>query len=476
MIINLNPDNKRHDAGTVDYTQALVALHTAEEGFTLECTKYELLVNACENIEAGLALGNAIAAKGDSNTGVAVATESLRQNLKIIGQEHLTSSVVTPGTESITAATEGITEILKKAWEAVKSFAIKIWKWITGLFKKVTDAVSGAVGSGSSLDKLVTELREIIAKGKDGKTAGELTTDSEKLSTMAKPYMIYGTVVGGKFGAEGIKNVLSYIAAAPIELGILDNVTQAAEALANDVDSLKADKIAGMFKHLTAPTEKFDTGKVKYLKDVEADLKKKAGFDSNNSESMQLLTASFNSRHISVLVLTVSDAAKKALDELKAYGADASLTEVSESIDAVVKGYKTKLIEVSAEDLGLKPSAFTDRLKSLTAKECLDVVNELIKTGEHLVRKTSDTEKVLNDTEKKASKAFKDLDTAMRKNLTDDSEISSAGKSILSASKAFNEITLKIARDVSKVTLTNTDNILKSDIITIVNESIKVFP
>jgi len=157
---------KKMSGENVDVVAALMDVQVAEEGLLVASANYDMLVTACENIEAGVALGEAIAAKGDEASAVVVARESLRQNLKVLGQEHVVGMVVTAGTESITAANEGITDMLKKAWEKTKEIAMKIWNWIVDLVSKVGHFLASLVGKG---DTTYERLVKLVKKHKDNK-------------------------------------------------------------------------------------------------------------------------------------------------------------------------------------------------------------------------------------------------------------------------------------------------------------------
>jgi len=159
--------DKKMDGGNLDVVAALMDVQTAEEGLLVTSANFDMLTTACENIEAGVTLADAIAAKGDETSAVIVARESLRQNLRVLGQEHILGKVVTPGTESITAATEGIGDMLKKAWAKTKEIAMKIWKWIVDLVSKVGHFLASLVGKGdTSYERLV----KLVKKHKDAKT------------------------------------------------------------------------------------------------------------------------------------------------------------------------------------------------------------------------------------------------------------------------------------------------------------------
>ena len=477
MIIDLNMNGNKPTGAKVDFATALMDLHTAEEGFTVTCAKYDLLTTACENIEAGIALSEAIAAKGDDNTAVAVATESLRQNLKVIGQEHLTSEVVTPGTESIVAANEGIKDILKKAWEAVKALGAKIWKWITSVFKKVYSAVGSAIGSGSNVDKLITELREIVAAKKEGLTVPDMPTDEDKANAIASHYKIYSTLFSGKkFGKAGIKDVAASLSSKPASLTALETTTAIAEAMANNAENFKAEEVAKLYKDLEVPAADFDVNSVAYLKNIETELKNKAGFDKDSDTKVKVVRSSFSATKISVLVISVNKKAMAGITTLAGATSNTPMSDITDAMDDVASGYKMKLIDLSADDLELKDKDFVSKIELLNAADCLEVVNAIKTAGESVSKNGDMVSKGIDRLKSRAEKAFKDLDTAIAKSLkADESKAKSAQKAALSAAKAFNAVTVTAAKDVTKLAISNADNILKSSILTVVTESMAKF-
>jgi len=180
MFIKLDDTKRTSGVQTdVEPVQALMDLGAAQESLNIAYAEYSVLTTAVENIEDGVALADAIAAKGDESTAVSVARESLRQNLKVIGQEALTSQVVA-GTESISAANEGIKDVIAKAWEKTKEIVKKIWDFIMNLVSKAVQFFKGLIGKG---DTTSVRLKALIKKLKDGKVTeleGAEFTDKQK--------------------------------------------------------------------------------------------------------------------------------------------------------------------------------------------------------------------------------------------------------------------------------------------------------
>jgi hypothetical protein len=165
--IDILGNEKQHKVeGTTDVTAALMDVSVAEEGLLVSSMELALATTALENIEDGVALADAIAAKGDETSAVVVANEVLRQNLKVLGQEAVASQV-TAGTESIVAANESITDMLKKAWEKTKEMALKVWKWIVDMVSKAGHFLMGLIGKG---DSTYERIKKLVKKHKDAKT------------------------------------------------------------------------------------------------------------------------------------------------------------------------------------------------------------------------------------------------------------------------------------------------------------------
>ena len=156
----------------IDPVSAVMEMDAANEELNVVSLQHSILVTAVENIEDGSNAAEAIAARGDVGAGVVVARESLRQNLKMIGQEALATAVISAGTESVEVANEGIADMAKKAWAKAKEFMLKIWDFIVSLTRKVVQFVASLFGKGATtserLKKLIKSLKDSRRKELDG--------------------------------------------------------------------------------------------------------------------------------------------------------------------------------------------------------------------------------------------------------------------------------------------------------------------
>jgi len=268
-------EKPKHENGAIDPVAALQDVQVGEESLLVTSANFDMLVTACENIEAGVALGEAIAAKGDESTGVAVANESLRQNLAMIGQEHIVSAVVTPGTESIVAANEGIGEMLKKAWEKTKEIAMKIWKWILDLVGKVGHFLSSLVGKG---DTTYERLVKLVKKHKDAKTTNldgqEFSESVQKaINNKFKLLSLTGDVSSGSIGEfissqstlmEAVESMKNEVLQAQMPMADIENMMKYAQGFTenggNDKEDVVtiANMVKGMIKTLPVNSSKLE--------------------------------------------------------------------------------------------------------------------------------------------------------------------------------------------------------------------------
>jgi len=164
----------------IDPVSAVMEMDAANEELNVVSLQHSILVTAVENIEDGSNAAEAIAARGDVGAGVVVARESLRQNLKMIGQEALVSSVVSAGTESVEVANEGIADMAKKAWAKAKEFMLKIWDFIVSLTRKVVQFVASLFGKGATTSERLKKLIKSLKDSKRKELDGEFTEAQRK--------------------------------------------------------------------------------------------------------------------------------------------------------------------------------------------------------------------------------------------------------------------------------------------------------
>ncbi|RKY71325.1 MAG: hypothetical protein DRP97_02255 [Candidatus Latescibacterota bacterium] len=435
--LNFMADTAKDKGGAapVDTVAALMDVQVAEEGLLIACTNFDMLTTACENIEAGVVLADAIAAKGDENTAVAVAIESLRQNLKVLGQEHIAGMVVTAGTESITSANEGISDMLGKAWAKTKEIAMKIWNWIVDLVSKVGNFLASLIGKGNStyerMVKLVKKHKDAKTTNLDGAEFSESVQKSlnTKFKILATEKDISSSTISESITEmtsllEVLDSAKSDILKAELPFNNIENMMKYAEAYttANGGDKKNADAIATVVKSIISNTTTFS-------KDFKLDAVAQKKFGSNKvldildaAEAavgdveggvVSVLGASFSGIRC-IAVCTTSDATD-AMDEFdKLSGDDKKVSKIFSLAGKILNNVKVVEFTVSPEE-----SDYEDNAKDIMPLEFSEIESlkddmkdadkksaKIVKSfGDKIAKEKKEVEKLLKTTMKNIDKS-----------------------------------------------------------------------
>jgi len=474
--------DKKMGEENLDVVAALMDVQTAEEGLLLTSANFDMLTTACENIEAGVALADAIAAKGDETSAVIVARESLRQNLKVLGQEHVVGMVVTPGTESITAATEGIGDMLKKAWAKTKEIAMKIWKWIVDLLSKVGHFLQSLVGKG---DTTYERLVKLVKKHKDAKTTnldGQEFSESVQKALMHKfKLLALSKDVSSSSLIKFTEDILKGIESDGKDKFLMttDNLKVLAEALTSNINDGKItegvdDLIeTGLAAKLTS-IEITDTHDFNISNDVQTAIKDKAEsiIGDDTGANIEVLASTYSK------VYCVSVSTKDNItDKVEAYKKS---KEKSDFDNAKFLTAAIALFDcISVREFTVEPEAgdYEDEYKNIAPLEFSEV--ESIKTSLKDADKKS--VKVIKNYGDKISKEKKDLDkvlkeseTALNKDATDAKVKSVNAKARTLLGKVVNNLT-KVAKASANARVNAAKEVVVSPVYDYCAESAKLY-
>ena len=430
--IKLTDEHVNRGMGSgIDPVSAAMELNAANEELNVASLQHSILVTAIENIEDGAALAEAIAAKGDSNAGVVVARESLRQNLKMIGQEALVSSVVSAGTESVEVANEGIADMAKKAWAKAKEFMLKIWDFVVSLTRKVVQFVASLFGKGATtserLKKLIKSLKDsrrkeldgefteaqrkaickkfaVLAAGKDGVNVNSITKKADDISSK------FGTITADTFLTDLSKNTDG-------NAGLTDLITSDKKELSVFITTLKGLKKATRSIKFEQKVYNPDFAEEKD-NEVSKLVKEKFTDEFDASKYNIFLLSSTFTKQICVALYedSDSDAASEldgALDALD--GSETDISKINTAINkslSYLRSLKVAQFTVAPEESDYEdhekdiyPLSFSD-LETLEAKFKAvekNVKPKLEKFEKNIDKKAKDTKKTIEDNVKGAS-------------------------------------------------------------------------
>jgi len=481
--------DKKMGEENLDVVAALMDVQTAEEGLLVASANFDMLTTACENIEAGVVLADGIAAKGDETSAVIVARETLRQNLKVLGQEHILGKVITPANESITAATEGIGDMLKNAWAKTKEIAMKIWKWIVDLVSKVGHFLASLVGKG---DTTYERLVKLVKKHKSAKTTNldgqEFSESVQKALNKKFALLSIEKDVSGSAVITGIESITKALEHAEdvkgdllkTELPFVDieNMMKYASAFGKDAsktDVKDVDAVINVLKKIVVPTTPIAKG---FALDVETaknygnvkslDLLDAAETAAGDVEgAVVIVTGGTTSKVLCIAICTTTEAID-AIDEIdKLSGDDKKVSKVFALASKIINGIKVVEFSVTPES-----SEYDDNYKDITPLEFSEIesIKDAIKDAD---KKATKIVKNFGDKiSKEKREVEKLLKTTMKDIGKDASPISDKIKSILSKVVSNNT---KIAKAKAAGITASAKELLTSPVYDYCAESAKLY-
>lgn len=440
MKISLGLESATHRVAdeNFDALGAYADVVAAKEALATNDMQIQLLSTGVENLESGIALADAIAAKtGDAATAVVVGKEALTTSLRVIGQADIADSIITAGTEDITAAVESMGDVLKKMVDKTKELAKKVWEFIRNLIAKVVKFVKGIFGKG---DDTAEQLVELLKKAKsDGKT--KLDADEFDEATrmrLAKNIKALIYTTKGDIDGDTLNN-------AAMEL---ENILTGAKAKSNkdamvseilsgkDVPTFEGE-LKGLANAAKATDPKTETG-LSTLKDWCAKIVKlsvgKVDADGNSSvqdilkddlggltdkvedaigEDYAKVLVTVTGADFNKMALTITYVTEEALEAVKAIGTAKDFSELKSSVRKAYAGLKVKTVTVAPDESELKD--LSDKIKPVD----FNAADKIAKTLKSVAKKADDTAKKMEKSIEKADKEIqKTLDAVAKESYT----------------------------------------------------------
>jgi len=440
MKISLGLESATRTVADKDFDAlgAYADIVAAQEALTTNDMQIQLLTTGTENLESGIALADAIAAKtGDAATAVVVGKEALTSSLRVIGQADLADTIITAGTEDITAATESMGDVLKKMVEKGKELAKKVWEFIRNLIAKVVKFVKGIFGKG---DDTAEQLVALLKKAKtDGKTKLDVDEfDEATRMRLAKNVKALIYTVKGDIDGDALN-----VAAMKLE-SILDGAKASANKDAAVAEILKGkdvptfeSELKGLASAAKGVDPKTEDG-LAVLKDWSAKLLKLSvgEVEANGSSSVQdiikddlggltdqvedaigedyaKVLVTVTGSDYNKFVVTVTYVTEEAVEAAKAIGDSKDFAELKSNVRKAYAGLKVKTVTVAPDESELKD--LSDKIKPVD----FNAADKVAKTLKSVAKKADDTAKKMEKSIEKAEKEIqKTLDAVAKESYT----------------------------------------------------------
>ena len=484
LMIDLDLNkNENIETGTSNIAEAMAELTSATESFTITCAQLDILTVATENIESGLKLSNAVAAKGDTNTAIVIGVESLKAGLHIIGQESIVSDIV-PATEDITVANESIGSILKSMWEKIKELGKKFWEWVKGLLGKLMNAVTSVVGSGETpADKLLQKLRKLKNDGKDLPSGAEFKEEEQE--TLAKDIRIPLAMFNKDFGAVGIEEYLkevsgtSSVAKTSTVTFIKSLIKQVEELLNTPIKDLTFDKVKAIAVKLPdAQTSKnfevvdgLSKSAAIFLESKKEKVKSKLGIKKDDENFVTVMPTGITGSKITTLVIKVDKDGKEAREAL-ANVTDGS--DLASKLEKAVKGIKVSEVTFTAEDLGIEVNDVKSNVKPVGLDDGIKIATEAQKINKDTVKDIDRAKKDMEDEAKEFEKLVKQLGKNIKefdKNGADEKDVEKLGKAVNAIGDHVMKMQIQYGKAITNGAQSSAENVLKSGVLKIIDKS-----
>lgn len=474
--IDLNDSNYTYGNEDANLVSLAHEINVASEGLLIDSAKLDLITVSAENIISGAKMANAIAAKGDQSTAVAVAHESLKSGLAVIGQAQV-ADMVLAGTEDITVATEGIKDTLKKMWAKTKEFVKKIWEWVKKLVSKVKDFIMGALGKKSGLPAF--ELYEELVKAKqEGKKLGDAKLKDEDKEKYGEHYDVFAKITGKKFGVDGITEIMDLFNPAMLEasskvLGkAISDSLEDAKKLAESVKSGKdvpVSAVSGKFSFLDPSN--FTSKEVTFAKELKiADevkkvLNKELKIKEDEKSAFCVFTT-ITANNVKALVLVLSSDATKKLKELKS---QSTLSDIASSIDSIYSDLKVETFTIDKDKLDAK-DAGEKALELIDVEPALKLINVV----QDRFTAIGDFAKYLDNAINSSAKGIDQVLDIMKD--VEVSEKSEKGfNKLIDALRKYAEVVTKVSKEFGLGLKGSSDLMTSSDLLSVIKLSLEKY-